>query len=53
MLDGVLDIECGKRAAGERVVEERVFACGARLADTNVLFNVLITSRASLFVSTR
>lgn len=53
MLDGVLDIECGKRAAGERVVEERVFACGARLADTNVLFNVLITPRASLFVSTR
>lgn len=38
---------------GERVVEERVFACGAKLADTNVLFNVLITPRASLSVSTK
>lgn len=53
MLDGALDIECAKRAAGERVVEKRVSACGAKLADTNVLFNVLIIPRASLSLSTR
>ena len=52
MLDSVLDVLSEpKRAAGERMGGERVFACGTRPADTSLLFNV--SPRASLSLTTR
>ena len=52
MLDALLDIECAEEGC-RGIGGWGVFACGHKLADTNVLFNVLITPTVSLSLSTK